>query len=99
VVKLEPRPELIEPRWSKEDYWKPFAAQIPGEAVIAFTPASYSGASFRNLKAGSYHAFFFNPADGGETEIGNVTPDANGSWKIAEGPIFQDWGVVLEGKA
>ena len=97
--KLEPRPELIEPRWSKEDYWKPFAAQIPGEAVFAFTPASYSGATFRNLKPGSYHAFFFNPADGSKTEIGNITPDANGSWKIAEVPIFQDWIVVLEGKA
>ena len=97
--KLEPRPELVEPRWSKEDYWKPFAAQIPGEAAIAFIPASYSGATFHNLKGGSYHAFFFNPADGSETEIGNITPDADGSWKIAEVPIFQDWVVVLEGKA
>ena len=96
--KLEPRPELIEPRWSKEDYWKPFAAQIPGEAVVAFTPASYEGATFRNLKPGSYHAFFFNPADGTETEIGTITPDGNGSWQIAEVPIFQDWIVVLEGK-
>ena len=96
--KLEPRPELIDPRWSKQDYWKPFAAQIPGEVVIAFTPASYSGAAFRNLKAGSYHAFFFNPADGSETEIGAITPDTDGSWKIAEVPIFQDWVVVLEGK-
>lgn len=97
--KLEPRPELIDPRWSKENYWKPFAAQIPGEAVIAFTPASYSGAMFRNLKPGSYHAFFFNPADGTQTDIGNITPDADGTWKIAEVPIFQDWVVVLEGKA
>jgi hypothetical protein len=97
--KLEPRPELIDPRWSKDEYWKPFAAQIPGEVVIAFTPASYSGATFRNLKQGSYHAFFFNPADGSETEIGSITPDASGSWKIAEVPIFQDWVVVLEGKA
>lgn len=97
--KLEPRPELIEPRWSKEDYWKPFAAQIPSEAVISFMPASYSGATLHNLQAGSYHAFFFNPADGSETEIGNIAPDGNGSWKIAEVPIFQDWVVVLEGRA
>jgi Protein of unknown function (DUF4038)/Domain of unknown function (DUF5060) len=97
--KLEPHPEFMEPRWSKEDYWKPFAAQVPGEAIIAFIPASYEGASFRGLKAGSYHAFFFNPADGSQTEIGNITPDASGTWKIAEVPIFQDWVVVLEGKA
>jgi hypothetical protein len=89
---------MIEPRWSKQDYWKPFAALIPGEAVFAFT-TPYTDATFRNLKPGSYHAFFFNPADGSETEIGTVTPDASGSWKVAEVPIFQDWVVVLEGKA
>jgi Protein of unknown function (DUF4038)/Domain of unknown function (DUF5060) len=97
--KLEPRPELVDPRWSKEDYWKPFAAEIPGETIFAFTPASYSGATFRNLKPGSYRAFFFNPVDGSETEIGVITPDAGGDWKIAEVPIFQDWVVVLERKA
>ncbi len=97
--KLEARPEMIDPRWSKQDYWKPFAGEIPGEAVIAFTPAAYSGATFRNLKAGTYRAFFFNPADGSETEIGQITPDASGSWKIAEVPIFQDWVVVLENRA
>jgi hypothetical protein len=97
--KLEPKPDMIDPRWTKADYWKPFAAVIPGEAAIAFTPASYTGATFRNLKAGSYRAFFFNPADGSETEIGKVAPDESASWKIAEVPIFQDWVVVLEGKA
>jgi len=97
--KLAPQPDLIDPRWSKENYWRPFAAQVPGEAILAFLPASYSGASFRKLKAGSCRAFFFNPTDGVETEIGTVTPDADGSWKIAEVPIFQDWVVVLESKS
>jgi len=97
--KLEPKPDLIDPRWSKEDYWKPFAAEIPDEAMIAFIPASYTGSTFRNLKAGSYRAFFFNPVDGAETNIGAVNPGPDGSWKIAEVPIFQDWVVVLERKA
>jgi len=97
--KLEARPSMIEPHWSKEDYWQPFAAEIPGEAVIAFTPASYSGATFHQLKPGNYRAFFFNPTDSSEIDIGSVTPDASGSWKIAEVPIFQDWVVVLENKA
>jgi len=97
--KLEARPDLIDPHWSKGDYWRPFAAEIPGQAIFAFTPASYSGAAFRNLKPGSYRAFFFNPADGTETEIGTIAPDANGAWTIAPVPIFQDWVVVLEVKA
>jgi len=97
--KLEPHPELIDPHWNQEDYWRPFAAEIPGETIFAFTPASYTGATFRNLKPGSYRAYFFNPTDGVETEIGVIVPDATGSWKIAEVPIFQDWVVVLEHKA
>jgi len=97
--RLEARPDLIDPRWSKADYWKPFAAEIPGQAILAFTPASYPGAKFRNLKPGPYHAFFFNPADGTQTEIGVVSPDTSGSWQIAPVPIFQDWVVVLESKA
>jgi hypothetical protein len=97
--KLEPKPELIDPHWSKQDYWKPFAAEIPGEAIIAFVPSPPTRTTFRNLKAGSYRAFLFNPVDGTETNIGVVTPGADGSWKVAEVPIFQDWVVVLERKA
>ena len=96
--KLEARPELIEPHWSQENYWRPFAGEIPGEAVLAFLPAAYGGSTFRNLKAGSYRAFFFNPTDGTETEIGLIRPDESGAWKIAEVPIFQDWVVALERK-
>jgi hypothetical protein len=97
--KLGPQPDLIEPRWSKENYWKPFAAEIPGEAVVAYMPAAYASGSFHSLKPGNYRAFFFNPTNGVETEIGSVQPDTSGSWKIAEVPIFQDWIVVLEKKA
>ena len=94
--KLEARPELIDRHWSKGDYWRPFAGEIAGETVLAFLPAAYGGSTFRNLKAGRYRAFFFNPADGTKTEIGEVRPDESGSWKIAEVPIFQDWVVLLE---
>jgi hypothetical protein len=97
--KLEPKPDLIEPRWSKENYWKPFAAEIPGEAIIAYTPAAYSGAVFHGLKSQSYRAFFSNPTDGSEIEIGRITPDQAGNWTIADVPIFQDWVVVLESKS
>jgi hypothetical protein len=96
---LEPQPDLIDPHWSSDNYWRPFAAHIPGEAIFAFTPAAYKADTFRNLRAGSYKAFFFNPASGVEKEIGTITPDEHGSWQIAEVPIFQDWVVVLEHKS
>jgi hypothetical protein len=98
-TKLQPNPDLIEPRWSKEDYWKPYAAEIPGRAIFAYMPSAFANPSLHNLKAASYKAFFFNPVDGSEAAVGPVTPDASGSWKIAEVPIFQDWIVVLEQQA
>ena len=96
--KLEPRPDLITPRWSDTDYWQPFAAAIPGEAVIAFCPAFTKPAVFNHLEAATYRAFFFNPSDGVETQIGNVVPDGAGSWSVPPIPIFQDWVIVLERK-
>jgi hypothetical protein len=97
--KLTPRPELADPRWSSTDYWKPFTAQIPGEAIVSFLPAGFSGTTFNHLDAGSYKASFFNPSDGTEVPIGVIAPDTGGSWKLPEIPIFRDWVVVLENKA
>ena len=99
--KLQPRPELIEPHWSKSDYWKPFAAQIPKEAVVAFVPVGadpFIPIRLDGLEAASYRAYFFNPGDGTETEIGTIRPDAAGNWKPPQFPSVRDWTIVLENK-
>ncbi len=97
--KLEAKPEIIEPHWTKGDYWQPFAGQIPGEVAIAFCPAFTKPAVFHQLESGVHKAFFFNPANGNELPIGDITPDADGTWKVPEIPIFQDWVIVVERKA
>jgi hypothetical protein len=97
--KLEPRPELVEPHWAKGDYWQPFAGHIPGEVTIAFCPAFTKPPVFHHLEGSTHTAFFFNPANGNELPIGAMTPDAEGTWKVPEIPIFQDWVVVVEHKA
>jgi hypothetical protein len=97
--KLEAKMDMIEPRWSKENYWMPFVAQIPGEAVLAFSPPSFAPVTFHHLSAGSYRAFLFNPSDGSEVQIGSIIPDASGTWKSIEFPILRDWVIVLENKA
>jgi hypothetical protein len=97
--KLEPKPELVDPHWTKGDYWEAFAGLIPGEAIVAFLPSAYKAVTFKNVPAGTYKAFFFNPSDATETPIGDVSPEADGSWKPPEVPIFRDWVIVLENKA
>ena len=99
--KLEPRPNLVEPHWGNTEYWLPFAAEIPGEALIAFYPA-FTGADvlsqlrFNHLPSATYKAFFFDPSDGTETMLGNVVPDVAGNWSAPAGPTFRDWLIVLE---
>jgi hypothetical protein len=97
--RLEPKPELVEPHWTAQDYWRPFAARIPGEAVIAYSPTAWKALTFSGLEAGgSYRAFLFNPSDGSEMLWGKIQADASGIWKAPEFPIIRDWVVVLDRK-
>jgi hypothetical protein len=98
--RLEPRPESIEPHWTAEDYWRPFAAHIAGEAIFAYSPTAWKALSFSALEPGkTYRAFLFNPSDGSELPWGAVQADASGTWKAPEFPIIRDWVVVLDSKA
>ncbi|MDQ2774410.1 MAG: DUF4038 domain-containing protein [Acidobacteriota bacterium] len=96
--RLEPRPDMVDPHWNKENYWSPFAAHIPGEAVIAFAPTAWKALVIRDLEAGPYRAFLFNPSDGTEQALGTIQPDAAGTWQAPEFPIFRDWVLVLDRK-
>ena len=97
--KLTPKLELVEPHAGTQDYWQPFGAEIPGEAFLVFCPTFNGAPTLHQLPPATYKAFFFNPSDGTEVPIGNVTPDPTGMWKGAEFPIFRDWVMVLEHKA
>jgi hypothetical protein len=94
--KLEPRPDLVEPRWTQSDYWKPFAAQIPGEAVFVYSPTAWKALAFQGLEAGNYRAFLFNPSDGTEVAWARAQVDGAGNWKAPEFPVIRDWVVVLD---
>ena len=97
--KLEPRPEMVEPHWTEQDYWRPFAGRIPGEAVIVFSPSAGKALTISGLEPGSRHrAFLFNPSDGSEVSWGTVQADSAGIWKAPEFPIFRDWIAVLDQK-
>lgn len=96
---LQPAPEMIEPHWKEADYWQPFAAQIPGEAVIAFAPTGRKAVRFLNLQPAEYTAFFWNPSDASDYAIGKIRPDTSGTWQAPEFPIFRDWVIVLDQRA
>jgi hypothetical protein len=95
--RLEPHPEWVEPHWTKENYIQPYSAGIPGELRIVFLPPMWEPPKLKRLEpAVQYRAFFFNPVDGREHEIGQVKANASGDWQSPNPPIFQDWILVLE---
>jgi len=104
---FEPHPEWVEPHWSKENYFAPYAAGISGEVRIIFIPLPWGAPGIKGIEQDiRYHAFLFNPTNGKEQEIGPVIPDKNGNWDMRElssatnttrlMPIYQDWVLVLE---
>ena len=96
---FEPHREWVEPHWTKEIYDAPFAAGIPGEVRIVYTPLYWQEPTIKMLEPCSrYRAYMFNQIDGTETDFGEVTPDANGDWLLprSKHPFYQDWVFVLE---
>ena len=102
--RIEPHPEWVEPHWTGENAYAPYAAGITQELRIIYTPLPWGVPTIKGIEKNvSYHAFLFNPVNGEEIEIGNVNPDPNGDWVPPLGnppwrlmPIFQDWVIVLE---
>jgi hypothetical protein len=101
---FESHPEWVEPHWTKENYFAPYAAGIPENVRIIYIPL-YGGASvIKSIEKNvCYRAFLFNPVNAEEKDLGKVTPDENGDWILPSGcdfnrfmPIYQDWVMVLE---
>lgn len=95
--RLEPHPEWVDPHWSKQDYQLPYAAGIPGTLRIVFIPPTWEPPTIKSLEAGvSYRATFFDPRNGKDVAIGDVSPE---TWKVPITPTFEQWILVLEKKA
>jgi hypothetical protein len=75
----------------------PCAAGVPGEVRVIFIPPMWDSPKVKNLESGlTYRAFFFNPRTGEEHSVGQVRPDAAGSWQAPLLPPFAQWLLVLE---
>lgn len=97
--RFEPHPEWVEPHWSEQNYFAPYAAGLPGEVRILFLPWFTPTVLVKGIEPGTtYRAFLFNPVNGDEQDLGSVIPDEDGDWRLplSRLPIYQDWVLVLE---
>lgn len=97
---FEPHLEWVEPHWSQGDYFQPYVAGIPKKVRVIYIPAHGQGISrVKKIEHEiSYHAFYFDPRNGKEYDIGTVVPDERGEWQPPKPPIIQDWVLVLEAR-
>lgn len=102
--KFEQHPEWVEDAWNENNYFGAYAAGIPNKLRIIYWPAIFNAGKVKAIEPGvKYKALLFNPVTGEETDLGAVTPDADGNWTIPLGnppwnvmPIYQDWALVLQ---
>lgn len=99
--RLEPSQALIEPRAGSEEYFNPYCAVIPGQAILLYVPilltpwndpVRVSGLDPQLL----YRASFIDPRNGCSHIIGDIRPDDEGLWVLPVPPVMLDWVVVLE---
>ncbi|MFQ6095441.1 MAG: DUF4038 domain-containing protein [Candidatus Bathyarchaeia archaeon] len=103
--RFEQHLEWVEPHWSKDDYLQPYAAGIPKQVRVFYIQGLNSigilGAlpKIKKIERGiTYHAFYFDPRNGKEYDVGTVVPDGQGEWQPPSPPIIQDWVLVMEAK-
>ncbi|MBN1581829.1 MAG: DUF4038 domain-containing protein [Anaerolineae bacterium] len=102
--RFEPHPEWVDPHWDESDYFRAYAAGIPGQLRVVFWPSTFSSGLIKHIEPGvPYRAFLFNPVNGDELPLDAVVPDENGDWALPIGnagwrvmPLFQDWVLVME---
>ncbi len=97
-----PHPEWASPHWKRCNPMLPYVAGIPGELRIVYIPQriyKWTGPLVKKLEPGvKYHAFYFNPINGDEYDLGIISRNRKGQWQAPEVPLCQDWVLVLEKK-
>jgi hypothetical protein len=100
---FEVHPEWVEPHQTPEDRRSVYSAGIPGKVRVMFIPAETSWTAWggkmviKGIEPGvNYRAFYFNPKNSKEYDLGTVAVSAQGDYVVPKPPIFQDWVVVLE---
>lgn len=94
--------EWIDQQFAEQSYLRPFAAGIPGQVRVIFAPfpatrTAWEGVLVRGIEGNvNYRAYYFDPINGDEFDLGKVTPDQDGNWRSGTTRIVQDWVLVLE---
>jgi len=94
---FERHPEWAEPHATPENYRLAYAAGIPRSVRFFFLPTHSALTFVKEIENDvSYRAFYVDPRNSKEVNLGKVIPDEEGKWQPPRPPIFSDWILVME---
>ena len=98
--KLEPRPELVEPRWSTDRLLAALCGPNSRGSDHRFSPSGVQTGHVQPSRGGNLPGVFLQSQRWRpRCQSASIQPDTSGRWKPPEFPIFRDWVIVLEHKA
>lgn len=100
--RMEAHPEWIAPRAADGDYHAWYAAGVPGafrllylyELILPWAKESRPRMTGLELDR-AWSACWFCPRTGVQTEIGRITPEADGTWAIPLTPEMRDYVLAV----
>jgi hypothetical protein len=97
---FEPCPDSVEPRWSPDNYFLPYAAGVGETIRFVYIPARiyrWTGPLVKNLRpCADYRAYYFDPIQGVDYDLGQWVTSTEGTWQAPDVPLAQDWVLVVE---
>ena len=98
--RMEKHPEWVEDKREQTDPKAIRCIGIAREVRLVYVPMLWKAPMLKGIEPDvQYRAYYFDPCTGAEHDLGQVTPDAGGSWRPPFPPEAHDWVIVLEAKA
>lgn len=93
-----------EPEVEKLNRVSSFGTGIPGKVALFYLTGAWAEPRFAGVQStritlepgARYRGYFYNPRAGVDVNVGEIAPDADGTWPTARKPSMEDWVLVLE---
>jgi hypothetical protein len=98
---IEPHQEWVELAATLDDRWGHYAAGKAGRVRIIYTYRIVWNRSVRvkGIEPGvRYRAAYVDPSSGARHDLGEISPEANGSWLAPVHPELRDWLLVMDAR-
>ncbi|MBI2431878.1 MAG: DUF4038 domain-containing protein, partial [Candidatus Hydrogenedentes bacterium] len=97
---MRPHPEWVKTSKEPDDPYGTVCAGIPERLRVIYSPMAWDAPTVLGVESSvRYTAMYFDPVKGEKIDLGEVKPDANGSWTPPLPPEVHDWLLILNAES